>query len=56
MTLLFTKLCYAFEEKPYKKVTLSCLKMNLKISHKGILKNKNRFLIYATFKLVQPPF
>ena len=42
ITLPFTKLCYAFEEKLFfsatiilwKKVILSCLKMNLKISHK----------------------
>ena len=40
ITLLFAKLCYAFEEKLFfsttifllKKVILSCLKMNLKIS------------------------
>ena len=40
--LLVAKLCYAFEEKLFfsatiilwKKVILSCLKMNLKISHK----------------------
>ena len=42
ITLPFAKLCYAFEEKIFfsatiilwKKVILSCLKMNLKISHK----------------------
>ena len=42
ITLSFAKLCYAFEEKLFfsstiilwKKVILSCLKMNLKISHK----------------------
>ena len=42
ITLPFAKLCYAFEEKLFfsatiilwKKVILSCLKMNLKISHK----------------------
>ena len=42
IALPFTKLCYAFEEKLFfsvtiilwKKVILSCLKMNLKISHK----------------------
>ena len=41
ITLHFAKLCYAFEEKLFssatiilwKKVILSCLKMNLKISH-----------------------
>ena len=31
--------------KVIKKVILRCLKMNLKISHKGIYKIKNRFLI-----------
>ena len=42
ITLPFVKLCYAFEEKILfsatiflcEKVILSCLKMNLKISHK----------------------
>ena len=42
ITLTFAKLCYAFEEKLFfsatiilwKKVILSCLKMNLKISPK----------------------
>ena len=42
ITLTFAKLCYAFEEKLFfsatiilgKKVILSCLKMNVKISHK----------------------
>ena len=42
ITLPFAKLSYAFEEKLFfsatiilwKKVILSCLKMNLKISHK----------------------
>ena len=42
IALLFAKLCYAFEENlifsativSWKKVFLSCLKMNLKISHK----------------------
>ena len=42
ITLPFAKFCYAFEEKLFfsatiilgKKVILSCLKMNLKISHK----------------------
>ena len=42
ITLPFAKLCYAFEEKLFfsatiifmKKVTLSSLKRNLKISHK----------------------
>ena len=41
ITLLFAKLCYAFEEKLFfchhnfmKKIILHCLKMNLKISHK----------------------
>ena len=42
ITLPFAKLCYAYEEKLFfsaiiilwKKVILSCLKMNLKISHK----------------------
>ena len=41
ITLTFAKLCYAFEEKLFfsatiilwKKVILSCLKMNLKIFH-----------------------
>ena len=42
ITFPFAKLCYAFEEKNFffchlilwKKVILSCLKMNLKISYK----------------------
>ena len=42
ITLPFAKLCYAFEDKIFfsatkilwKKVTLSCLKMNLKVSHR----------------------
>ena len=42
ITLPFAKFCYAFEEKLFfsaaiisgKRVILSCLKMNLKISHK----------------------
>ena len=42
ITLSFAKLCYAFEEKNvffatiilWKKFIRSCLKMNLKISHK----------------------
>ena len=42
ITLPFSKLCYAFEEKLFfsatiilwKKIILACLKMNLKISHK----------------------
>ena len=42
INLPFAKLCYAFEEKLFfsvtiilrKKVILSCLKINLKISHK----------------------
>ena len=33
IALLFAKLCYVFEEKLWKKIILSCLKMNLKISH-----------------------
>ena len=55
ITLPFTKLCYAFEEKLFfsatiflwKKVILSCLKMNLKIliieDYKLIFDRKQQF-------------
>ena len=34
ITLPFAKLCYAFKENYGKNVILSCVKMNLEISHK----------------------
>ena len=69
VTLTFAKLCYAFKEKLFssvtrilwKKVILSCLKTNLKISHNLRLpdifvkrfKPSKRYI--ATAELVKPP-